>query len=243
MDNNGLFKVLDFTDSTNNYAMASVREGMSMHGMTWFAMEQTAGRGQRGKIWLSKPGENILMSIALEPKPQFSVFPFVYSALIALTIKETLTNITGEPFFLKWPNDIYYNDNKAGGILIENIYNGPEWKWAVVGIGINVNQYEFQSSLPNPTSLKLIAKKAFNPVEIAKTLQENILAAVVMPCSFDETMVKYNEALYKKGQNVRLKKGNAVFEATIDSVNKAGQLITTGNISHQYNFGEVEWQV
>ena len=69
---------------------------------------------------------------------------------------------------IKWPNDIYWRDRKAGGILIENILQGKKWKFAIVGIGININQTLFPASLPNPVSLKQITGKTFNVVELGK---------------------------------------------------------------------------
>lgn len=240
MHNKSQFTFLDTTDSTNNCATGAIRAGMASYGDCWLAKEQTAGRGQRGKSWESKAGENLLMSIAIQPPQRFQVFPFTFSATVALAICTILEKATSEKFSLKWPNDIYYNDNKAGGILIENIYTGADWKWAVVGLGINVMQTNFHPALPNPASLKTITGLDFTILDLARDIHTAILKAVD---SDDEEFVmqRYNEKLYKRGCNVRLKKGATSFDCLIEGVNKSGQLVTKGAMSNRFNFGEVEW--
>src|SRR6218665_1526603 len=78
-----LFSILDTVDSTNNYAMAGVHAGLARHGMAWFARDQTAGKGQRGKVWQSRPGQNIALSIVLKPKTIFSANHFMLNAVVA----------------------------------------------------------------------------------------------------------------------------------------------------------------
>ena len=68
MPEDRFFKILDTVDSTNNYAMTRVQAGMASHGMVWFAHEQSAGKGQRGKGWETQPGKNIAMSLVLQPE-------------------------------------------------------------------------------------------------------------------------------------------------------------------------------
>lgn len=239
-----LFNILDSVDSTNNYAMAKLHEGLATHGMAWFAKEQTAGKGQRGKQWQSEPGNNILLSIICKPAPAFISNPFFLSALVATTCADFLQKITGELFFIKWPNDIYWSDRKTGGILIENKYLGENWNWAVIGIGINVNQTMFSNDLKKAVSLKEVSGKAeFEPHRLARELHEYMLEKIntADEKTFPDIIEKYNELLFKRGETVKLKKENAVFSTTVKSVNSFGQLHTSDTIDRTFNFGEVEW--
>ncbi len=245
MNESPLFNILDKVDSTNNYAMAKVHEGLAKHGMAWFAVEQTAGKGQRGKQWLSDPGSSIILTICIQPGTVFISNPFYLSALVAVACSEFLQNLTGQPIFLKWPNDLYWRDRKTGGILIENKYSGAEWTWAIVGIGINVNQTRFGRNIPNPVSLEQISGlKSLESVSLARDLHHYILEKVNQAGEQNREkslMQDYNALLYKKNQPVKLKKGNAVFSTTIKEVNKFGQLVTEDKMQRIFNFGEVEW--
>jgi BirA family biotin operon repressor/biotin-[acetyl-CoA-carboxylase] ligase len=243
MKQSQLFNILDSVDSTNNYAMAKVHEGMAINGLAWFAQTQTVGKGQRGKEWLSEAGKNILLSIVLKPEPIFRACPFYFSAFIALCCHDFLKKLTGEIFFIKWPNDLYWRDRKAGGILIENIFAGSEWKWAVVGIGINVNQLQFSKGAPKAVSILEIAHVMHDPVLLAKKLHEYILEKYhsIPEGNMANILVQYNDLLYKKNEFVKLKKSGAVFSTQIKEVNGGGQLITEDVMERQFNFGEVEW--
>ena len=239
-----LFNILNRVDSTNNYAMAKVHEGMARHGMAWFAREQTAGKGQRGKQWISEPGSNVILSITLQPSAVFIRNPFYLSATISIACIEFLQQLTGKPFCIKWPNDLYWGDRKTGGILIENNYSGEKWNWAVIGIGINVNQTVFGNGLQKAVSLKEISeRKDLDPAQIASEVTAYIMEKFnaserALP---GEVMIQYNYFLYKRNKTVRLKKENAVFATTIKEVDEFGQLITEDSMQRTYNFGEVEW--
>lgn len=243
MEQNELFSILDTVDSTNNYATGQAHAGLARHGQAWFAMDQFAGRGQRGKSWKSNPGENLMMSIAVNPDKVFSTKPFLFSVLVAAVCREVFSKFAGEEIKIKWPNDIYWRDRKAGGILIENIFRGSGWGWAIVGIGININQTVFDESVMNGTSLKLITGKTCDPVIIAKELQHLLLEKLNNIRNYEiwEYLEYYNEHLYKKGEVAGLKKGNAAFQTKILSVNEYGQLLTKDTIDRTFEFGEVVW--
>jgi BirA family biotin operon repressor/biotin-[acetyl-CoA-carboxylase] ligase len=245
MNESPLFNILNKVDSTNNYAMAKVHEGLAKHGMAWFAAEQTAGKGQRGKQWFSDPGSSVILSISLQPSTVFITNPFYLSALVAVTCGEFLEKLTGNKFYLKWPNDLYWRDRKTGGILIENKYSGAAWNWAIIGIGINVNQTRFARDLPSAVSLRQVTMgPAMESVQLARDLHSCIMEKIKLAGKpgYGERLVQdYNAALYKKNEIVKLKKGNAVFSTTIKEVNKFGQLITEDNMQRIFNFGEVEW--
>lgn len=238
--NSDLFSILTEVGSTNNYATGQARAGLAKHGFMVVALNQTEGKGQRGKSWLSLPGESLTASLIIQPGITFQPLPFCVSAAVAISVVKVLQAITAENFLIKWPNDIYFNDKKAGGILIENIFSGSDWKFAVCGIGLNLNQAVFPEHLPNPVSLKQITGKSFDAVEIAKLLQQEIVAFIesVQP---EYILKEYNRLLYKRSAKVRFKKDQAVFETTISHADKYGKLHTTDTIERSFDFGEISW--
>lgn len=236
-----MFRVLDRVDSTNNYAMELVQDGKAKSGDAWFAKEQVSGKGQRGKIWKSKPGMNLLLSIAVVPAPFFQQHPPLFTMAVSSIVAGFLQEETKENIFVKWPNDLYWNDRKAGGILIENRILGSEWKWAVIGIGINVNQVHFPKGLPNPISLFQIKSREWDPEALARKLHSRLIKELGNDFSVIKVMEAYNRNLYKKEQEVFLKKGNARFKTRICQVDALGRLHTQDVMDRVFEFGEVEW--
>jgi BirA family transcriptional regulator, biotin operon repressor / biotin---[acetyl-CoA-carboxylase] ligase len=239
----GFFTILDRTDSTNNYAMGQVHAGMAKHGMLWFAKEQTAGKGQRGKSWEMEKGKSIAMSLVLEPGRLQIRDQFHLSAAVALACFEFFSGYAGDETKIKWPNDLFWRDRKAGGILIENKYQGKTWKWAVAGIGININQTAFDRSLINPVSLKQITGKTFDSIELAKELYDLLMKKLASLKTMEETILQYNEHLYMVNKKVTLKKGEIKFDTVIKEVSAKGHLVTVDAIEKEFDFGEVEWVI
>jgi BirA family transcriptional regulator, biotin operon repressor / biotin---[acetyl-CoA-carboxylase] ligase len=230
-----LFTMLDEVDSTNNYAMAKITQGLAQHGEAWFAKMQTAGKGQRGKNWQADAGKNVILSICVKPKDIFCNNPYLLSALAATTVAKTIQPLVNSKVFVKWPNDIYIDDRKAGGILIENQYKGKDWAWAVIGIGINVNQTEFRE-LVHATSLKNLTHTDFNVVELAQQIQSTFLQYFEDEYNAADAL---NALLYKKNEMVKLKKDNASFYTKIKHVNNIGELVTEDAIERTFKVGEV----
>ena len=241
MTEDGFFTILDTADSTNNYAMGRVHAGKANHGMLWFAKEQTAGRGQRGKTWAMEKGKSIAMSLVLEPGLLQIKNQFHLSAAIALACHDFFLGYAGEETKIKWPNDLFWRDRKAGGVLIENKYQGKTWKWAVVGIGININQTKFDKFLVNPVSLKQITGKTFDTIDLAKELYALVMKHLSEMETAENIIKQYNEHLYKINKKVTLKKDGAAFETVIKGVSAPGRLITVDAIEQEFDFGEVEW--
>jgi BirA family biotin operon repressor/biotin-[acetyl-CoA-carboxylase] ligase len=250
------FIELQSIDSTNKYAMALVHrdnlpdgQGEAQHGIAIFSHEQTAGKGQRGKNWVSEKDANIALSILLNPFPLSVPDQFKLSVCIAASCFDLFSKYAGDETRIKWPNDLYWRDRKAGGVLIENVIQSSQsavgsWQWAVVGIGININQTVFDPHLPNPVSLKQITgKDDHEPVELAKELCSIIEKnyQILIAGNFETIFNNYLTHLYKKDEKVKLKKGNRVFETTIKGVSGTGQLITQHSIEERFEFGEVEW--
>ena len=130
------------------------------------AVEQYAGRGQVGTQWESEKGKNLTASILLYPSFISPTNQFNLSIAVSLGIRDALHNILKQEVWIKWPNDIYVNNKKIGGILIENILQGSTWKYAIIGIGINVNQTAFSTDAKNPTSIREILHESYVIVDI-----------------------------------------------------------------------------
>lgn len=145
---------LQTVDSTNNYAAQLIKQGSVQEGTVILAVHQTQGRGQAGGSWQSEEGVNLLMSAILKPDFLPADKQFYLSMCIATAIADFVERF-GVQAMIKWPNDILIRKNKVAGILIENTLMKENLAYAIVGIGLNVNQTEFPADIPHPTSLKL----------------------------------------------------------------------------------------
>ena len=236
------FFELSEVDSSNNYAMQQVQAHLAGHGATWFAHYQTAGKGQRGKQWNAEPGQNIMMSCVFEPKTLSIDNQFVLNAIVALSCFDCFNKYAVDKTSIKWPNDIYWGDRKAGGILIENVLNQNTWKYSIVGIGLNINQTLFPKDLPNPVSLKQITGQTFDVVALAKELC-NLLDSrwrKISATSFEELRLEYSNHLYKLNQPTFFKKENTLFNALVKGVSKKGELLLETD-QQLFAFNSIVW--
>ena len=171
-------------DSTNIYAMEQIKAGKAISGSCYNTPFQTHGKGQHGRVWESEKGQNLLCSYVLELKslnPSKNWGPEDQkglSAAVAIGAKAFFGAHAGDETLIKLPNDIYWRDRKAGGILIENSLRGTEWTWAVIGIGFNINQTSFSPDARNPVSLRQITGRQWEiarlQTELSKALTESI---------------------------------------------------------------------
>ena len=143
---------LESVDSTNDEAKRHISDIDNLSVLS--ALEQTAGRGQRGNSWKSAPGENLMFSIVLKSPALMAEEHFALNEIAALSVSEFLSTY-GIKAQIKWPNDIYVDEKKICGILIENSFRGKSISSSIIGIGLNINQRNFNVNLPNPTSMVL----------------------------------------------------------------------------------------
>ena len=171
-------------DSTNMYAMEQIHAQKALSGSVYQTDFQTNGKGQHGRIWESHRGENLLCTYILElnalkqgknwvPSEQLGL-----SAAVALGVQAFFMEFAGEETKIKKPNDIYWRDRKAGGILIENIVRGTDWNWTVIGIGLNINQTHFSNEAGKPVSLKQITGKQWDIKAMQKKLADTLSASL-----------------------------------------------------------------
>ena len=243
------FTELTEVDSTNIYAMNQVKTNMAGHGAAFLAQKQWAGKGQMGKVWEAESGQNILLSVVLDPKKLVfngsELEPSIVSMLIAVGCFNFFITYAGDETRIKWPNDIYWRDRKAAGILIENSFRGPIWQWSVAGMGVNINQTEFGTGLQKAVSLKQMTGKTFQVPALAKELCNHIEAALQMVVDKGPgTLLElYNNALYKKEEQVQLDIEGKKITATICRVLSNGHLeIETENgIKQSHALGAIQW--
>lgn len=155
---NDYIKWYDIVDSTNNIAFE--RGEIDIEKTTYAALFQTAGRGQKGNSWKSNKGENLTFTILLKPQFVLPQDQYIISIITTLGITDYLKEkISGKKIKIKWPNDIYVEDKKICGILIEHSIGGEGINHSIVGIGLNLNQSSFPNDLLNPTSVLLESGK------------------------------------------------------------------------------------
>ena len=233
---------LDTIDSTNNYAMRLIDADKAQAGMTISALEQTRGKGQRGREWHTQPGQSLLMSIITSPDRALRE-QFLYNAAIAIAVANYLNELHADwQVRIKWPNDIIINDKKAGGILLENIIRGSQWTYGIVGVGLNVLQDSFPPELPNAISLKMASGKELSIIKMRNYLRERIFYNMYSPLSAKQVMDEYNSLLYKRGKKQRFSDDVNTWEVTILGALSDGSLqVEQERQIFQYSHGAQEW--
>jgi len=164
---------LDTTPSTNSW----LREYVQQHpgapeGIAVIAYHQTAGRGQRERQWIALPGQNLTSSILLKPVFLAAGALFYLNKAVALAVRDTLAVYLPQ-VYLKWPNDIFAQNHKLAGILIETSVS-TRVQWVIAGIGINVNQTEFDHQAPLATSIATLTGKQASVEEVADHLYQHL---------------------------------------------------------------------
>lgn len=208
---------------------------------------QTAGRGQIGNGWESELNKNLTFSLLLKPFFLAPHLQFYISKVVSLAIVDTIKQVADIKACIKWPNDIYVDDSKVCGILIENSILGSQLDYCIAGIGLNVNQENFTSGAPNPASLKQLSGKVFNLELVLDRLLENIEQR------YHELEInrlklidkEYFNALYRKDGMHAFEDKNGRFKASIYHISEMGimTLMDTNGKKREYAFKEVSFVV
>ena len=160
----------DEIDSTNNYLKNSYK---LLDNFTFATADyQSSGKGRNDRVWSSNKGENLMFSLLIKDIPllkKYSALSIVSAVEIAMLLESYgVKNVS-----IKWPNDVYVNDKKICGILLE----GQILEYLVIGVGLNVNQKHFPNDLRRPaTSLSLECDKEFDLLKLETTLFGNIVS-------------------------------------------------------------------
>jgi BirA family biotin operon repressor/biotin-[acetyl-CoA-carboxylase] ligase len=246
---------LSSIDSTNIYAISQIQQQMAVSGSCYRTDFQTHGKGQLGRVWDSEKGKNLLCSYVLSlaalqktnenvklwtPEHQIGL-----SFAVSLGVSDFYQSLAGEETSIKWPNDLYWRDRKAGGILIENTVRGNAWAWSIIGIGININQTEFSSVLGRPVSLRQITGKEWDISMLVSTLSQALTIRINewIHKGVDGLRMEYNQRLFKKGALVNFKSKGMDVSGTVMGVNEKGQIIIDQGTAQTYNFGDLQWEI
>ena len=216
--------ILSDVDSTNNFAAKLVNDGSIGHGSVIMAENQWNGRGQQGSLWQSDPHLNLLFSLVLSSKELHKINPICINWYVSICIIDFLNrkNLNAQ---IKWPNDILIDRKKVSGILIENKFVGSALKYSIIGVGINVNQTDFNEL--NATSMKLHTSLDYTIVDLLDDfifcLSEN--EHLLFSLRHDDLKQKYLDSLDGLGEHRNFQKDSGPFEAYLSGVDDIGRLI------------------
>ncbi|CAN5460744.1 biotin--[acetyl-CoA-carboxylase] ligase [soil metagenome] len=203
---------------------------------------QTAGRGQRGNSWEAAPGQNLTFSILLRPgflelKDQFKL-----NMSISLAVVEALRFIGSANVKLKWPNDIFIENKKVGGILIENQVQGPKLACSIAGIGLNINQQSFLT--PDATSVYIFTGIESNLNSVFQGLIESLEGEYLDLRGKNSASLKrrYLKCLYKFNDSHQFESEGEKFTGVIHDIDDNGRLcVESDGVNRTFSFKEVRF--
>jgi len=214
---------LDKVDSTNNFAKEIINSKTINDWTIVIAKEQTNGRGQRGNSWQSNPKENLTFSLIISPNIKVEK-QFYISKIVSLALLNFFNKFSDNAT-IKWPNDIYIDNKKIAGILIENFIQANKINKSVIGIGININQCEFDEDIPNPISLKQLTNKTFDLNTVLLQIIDEIFIMYQSINNYKLIDNLYNKNLYRLEKETQFRdKNNKTFKAQIIGTNEEGKL-------------------
>lgn len=231
-------------DSTNRF-LRELKDEQEDEMVVAVADFQTAGKGQGSHTWESEAGKNLLFSIKVNPRWVPVRQQFLLSMAGAIAIKEALeTYVDG--ITLKWPNDVYWNDKKISGTLIETSIDSKGIKTCIFGIGINVNQEAFHSDAPNPVSLRQILGHEVDKDELLQKVIEGFRRyyELLRHADYMDVSGIYHLSLYRRKGFHRYEDADGDFEGAFVEVEDDGHLILHDKqgVIRSYSFGEVKFK-
>ncbi len=210
---------LNEVESTNTYLKEKVRKQGLVSPYCVSAAVQMHGKGQREKVWESKPYDNILASFLVNKPGSFNDLSKL-NYVAALAVVDCLQNAGITNVAIKWPNDVYVADKKIAGILIENSLTASEVKNAIVGIGLNVNQAEFDNL--NATSMALETAITWDVTEVLHHLYDTVYYYLKQDLS--KLLLSVNDLLFKKNELVTFEQDGRTVKYKIKAVLANGNL-------------------
>ncbi|GAL74449.1 biotin-protein ligase [Nonlabens ulvanivorans] len=228
---------LHATTSTNDELKARLRESETQHLTAIYSLSQSQGRGNRGSVWHTEDGKNLTFSVLVSDNLS-GLTPFKLNQIVSVAMIEWLKSDLNVQARIKWPNDILSVQMKLAGILIENTYQKGQWIHSIVGIGLNVNQEEFEN-LPRAISLKNLTGKNFKLEELLLQFLFHLDYALK---NRTQTIEKYLKFLFKYRQEMNFSINNQDVVATVHGVTENGELLLQkdGQIN-AYDLKQVQW--
>jgi BirA family biotin operon repressor/biotin-[acetyl-CoA-carboxylase] ligase len=236
--------LLDEVSSTNDFIQELRKNTPNLpDGTVVWTVNQTNGKGQMGKVWLSEPGKNLMFSIFISKNLPDITDKFRLSMEISMTVLQYLRTIHMGQFLIKWPNDILLNRKKIAGMLLENSINNTVIQYVIAGIGINLNQTDFQQ-LPYATSLCTEDGVYREPENVLHGLVKefNTLLPHYQRMKLETLRNIYLDNLYGYKEKVQIKKGKQNLFTTISNVDKQGAISLADDESgRKYGIKELEF--
>jgi BirA family biotin operon repressor/biotin-[acetyl-CoA-carboxylase] ligase len=216
---------LDAIDSTNDFLKAMSGRDELDNFTVVTAENQTKGKGQMGARWQSESGKNLIMSVLVKDFIFHNTDVFNLSLIVSLSVIDVLKTLNIPDLSIKWPNDIMSYNKKIGGILIENTLKSDGRIVSVVGIGLNVNQTDFEN-LPRGSSLAVISGRHFDKADLAVSIVEKIKEKIKLwESSALVFWQDYFNSLFKKGIPMPFKSlDDKNFMGIIQGVSPIGKL-------------------
>jgi BirA family biotin operon repressor/biotin-[acetyl-CoA-carboxylase] ligase len=240
-----LEKYVAICESTNTYIKDNIVPDNITNNILLRSGYQLKGVGQGGSFWESEKDKNLLISFIIHIEELPAVKQFYFSKWIAVSLYNLLTEyVNKESLWIKWPNDIYFEDRKIAGILIENTVLGDLVQKSIVGIGLNVNQTNFTSDAPNPISLSQILNKEVSIDEVYNKLKNNLnKISNFKDSNFLNYIDKiYLERMYWKDEKHLFRIGNREEDAIILGTDDYGFLkLLVGNNIQVFDIKEVKY--
>ncbi|WP_299984915.1 biotin--[acetyl-CoA-carboxylase] ligase [uncultured Pontibacter sp.] len=210
--------------STNSEAQQLLLKNEATEGCVVLTDEQTHGRGQRGNTWEAAPGKNITLSVILSPVFLAVRHQFYLNMAVSLAVLDLLREQGLGHARVKWPNDLYFEDRKLGGILIENTVTSQSIQHSIVGIGLNVNQLHFgigtATSLAAEVGTQLDVKRLVN--RLLELLEKRYLE--LRSGRTDKLKYEYLQALYRYQEEHGYLVGAEQVQGRIMGVDEDGRL-------------------
>lgn len=216
---------LNAIPSTNDYLKELLHLQLLENFTIVVAEYQTKGKGQMGATWSVEPGKNLTFSVLVKGAVKEINVVFNLNVAVALSVAKTLECFNMPNIKIKWPNDILAGNKKVAGILIENNIGSNGDIHSVVGVGLNVNQSNFDG-LPKATSMAVEVGKEFNKEKVLHKITEYLKEYVIAMQSNTTELLwdEYHSKLYKKNIPMTFEKNNSKFMGIIKGVSRTGQL-------------------
>jgi len=230
--------------STNSEAHALIVQNRASEGCTVITDFQTAGRGQRGNHWEAAPAENLMLSVVWHPTFLAAAQQFQLSQAVALGVHDWASTLlsSGPQLRLKWPNDLYYGDQKFGGILIENTLSGPKIQYSIIGIGLNVNQQRF--AVETATSIGQLTGRAYAREALAAHLLECLERRYLQLRAGQVSQLRqaYLQVLYRYQETHSFEVAGQRVSGQIVGVEDDGRLaVALGNELRRFSLQEIRY--
>lgn len=228
---------LHATTSTNDELRARFRESVTPHLTALYSLSQSQGRGNRGTVWQSENGKNLTFSVLIT-KNLTGMTVFELNQLVSVALVEWLIDDLKIQAKIKWPNDILSVHKKLAGILIENTLKKNDWSHSIIGIGLNVNQIDFDH-LPKAISLKNLTGQTYVLEELLVSFLTYLDRALNNRA---QTIDRYLSHFYKYQQKMTFEIENELVEAQVSGVTKNGELLLKkeGQLT-AYDLKQVRW--